>query len=138
MDQVGPSSKEIKFDTKESFVINSDQKNYELKISQNEEIMFFEVVEKDIFPKGDYNIYLNLEELGKINRYFLQFDSLKEVFDSLKTLIKKKNLSIIKNEKIMKIKIINPSNEKEFFINAPLKEKDLKSEMNSLIPFILL
>ena len=136
MDQISSSSKEIKFDIKESFVINSGQKNYELKISLNENIIFFEVVEKDTFPKGEYNIYLNLEELGKINRYFLQFDSLKEVFDSLKTLIKKKNISIIKNEKIMKIKIINPSNEKEFFINAPLKEKDLKSEMNSLIPYV--
>ena len=136
MDQLSSSPIEIKFDIKESFEINSDQKNYELKISLNEKIIFFEVDEKDIFPKGDYNIYLNLEELGKINKYFLQFDSLKEVFDSLKTLIKKKNLSIIKNEKIMKIKIINPSNEKEFFINAPLKEKDLKSEMKSLIPYI--
>jgi hypothetical protein len=136
MDQVCPSPKEIKFDTKESFDINSEQKNYELKISLNENIIFFEVDEKDIFPKGEYNIYLNLEELGKINRYFLQFDSLKEVFDSLKTLMKKKNLSIIKNEKIMKLKIINPANEKEFFINVPLKEKDLKSEMNSLIPYV--
>ena len=136
MDELCPTPIEIQFDTKESFEINSDQKNYELKISLNENIIFFEVDEKDIFPKGEYNIYLNLEELGKINKYFLQFDSLKEVFDSLKTLIKKKNLSIIKNEEIMKIKIINPSTEKEFFINAPLKEKDLKSEMKSLIPYI--
>ena len=36
----------------------------------------------------------------------------------------------------MKIKIINPANDKEIFINIPLKEKDLKSEIDSLIPYV--
>ncbi len=36
----------------------------------------------------------------------------------------------------MKIRIINPANDKEFFINIPLKEKDLKSEINSLIHYV--
>ena len=91
---------------------------------------------KNIFPNGEYNIFLSLEELGKINKYFLQFDTLKEVLESLKKLINKKILSIIKDEKKMKIKLINPSNDKEIFINIPLKEKDLKSEIDSLIPYV--
>ena len=55
MDELCPTPIEIHFDTKESFEINSDQKNYELKISLNESIIFFEVDEKDIFPKEEYN-----------------------------------------------------------------------------------
>ena len=37
----------------------------------------------------------------------------------------------------MKIKIINPANSQEFFINVPLKEKDLNSEINSIIPYVI-
>ena len=48
----------------------------------------------------------------------------------------KKNISIIKEEKLIKLKIKNPSNEKELFINIPLKEKDLKSELDTIIPYI--
>ena len=126
----------INFTTKESFEIHSNEKNYILKVSLNDKLIFFEVEEKNIFPKGEYNIYLSLEELGKINKYFLQFDTLKEVLESLKKLIEKNNLSIINDEKKMKIKIVNPSNDKEIFINVPLKEKDLKSEIDSLIPYV--
>ena len=126
----------INFDITETFEINSEEKNYILKISLNEKLMFFQIEEKNIFPNGDYKIYLSLEELGKINRYFLQFDTLKEVLESIKKLISKKNLSILKEEKKMKIKIINPANDREIFINIPLKEKDLKSEIDSLIPYV--
>lgn len=47
-----------------------------------------------------------------------------------------KNLSISEEDKQMKMKIINPSNKKEFFISIPLKEKDLKAEIKSIIPYI--
>ena len=136
MNEVSPIKKfetnkeEIKFDTKESFEINTNDKNFLLKIALNEKLMLFDIEQMDLFPKQEFNIYLSLEELGKINKYFLQFDYLKEVFESLKILIKKKNLFIIKEEKRMKIKIINPANDKEFFITVPLKEKDLKSNNN--------
>ena len=113
----------INFDIKETFEINSNEKNYVLKISLNDKLIYFEIEEKNIFPNGEYNIFLSLEELGKINKYFLQFDTLKEVLESLKKFINKKILSIIKDEKKMKIKLINPSNDKEIFINIPLKKR---------------
>ena len=47
-----------------------------------------------------------------------------------------KKLDLIKEEKEMKIRIINPLNKKELYINIPLKEKSLKSEVDSLIPYI--
>ena len=65
----------IKFDLKESFEIKSNEKNFILTISINEKLIFFEIEEKDLFPKEDYNIYLNLEQLGKMNKYFIQFDN---------------------------------------------------------------
>ena len=128
-----PKENNMKFDTTELFKLDDI---YILKISFNEEIIFFEVEEKDKFPKKDFNIFLSLEEISKINRYFYQFESLKEVFDSFKNLISKKNISIIKEDKLIKLKIKNPSNEKEFFFNIPLKEKDLKSELDSIVPYI--
>ena len=36
----------------------------------------------------------------------------------------------------MKIKITNHRNDEVFFINIPYKEKDLKSEINSIIPYV--
>ena len=91
----------INFDTTETFELDD---TYILKISFNKDIIFYEVQEKDKFPKQDFNIFLNLEELNKINRYFYQFESLKDVYDSFKNLILKKNLSIIKEEKFIKLK----------------------------------
>jgi hypothetical protein len=131
--QASSSRKEIKFDLSESFEITTDNKIYELKISYNEQLMFFEIKEKNALLKDEFNLYTNLKELGDINRFFNQFETLKEVFDSLKTLITKKNVSIIQEGKKMKMKIINPINNKEFFINVNSKEKDTKSEINSII-----
>ena len=125
--------KEIKFDISETFEINTENKIYALKISYNEQLIYFEIKEKNAFIKDEYNLYTNLKELGKINRFFNNFDTLKDVFEFLKTHITKKNVS---KEKKMKIKIINPINNKEFFINILSKEKDTKSEINSIINYV--
>jgi len=128
--------KEIKFDASETFEINTDNKIYALKISYNEQLIYFEIKEKNAFVKDEYNLYINLNELGKISKFFNQFETVKEVFDSLKSLIDKKNLSIIQEEKKMKIKIINPINNREFYINVLSKEKDIKSEINSIVTYV--
>lgn len=128
--------KEIKFDASETFEINTDNKIYALKISYNEQLIYFEIKEKNAFVKDEYNLYINLKELGKISKFFNQFETVKEVFDSLKSLIDKKNLSIIQEEKKMKIKIINPINNKEFYINVLFKEKDIRSEINSIVTYV--
>jgi len=56
---------------------------------------------------------------------------------SFETLYKTKNISILYEEKEMKIEVINPMNKKEFYINVPLKEKSLKNEIDSIIPYII-
>ena len=131
--QASSSRKEIIFDLSESFEITTDNKIYELKISYNEQLMFFEIKEKNAFLKDEFNLYTNLKELGDINRFFNQFETIKQVFNTIKKLINKKNISIIQEEKKMKIKIINPIDDEEFFINVNSKEKDTKSEINSII-----
>ena len=130
------TGKEIKFDLSETFEINTDNKIYAWKISYNEQLIYFEIKEKNTFVKDEYNLYINHKELGNINRFFNQFETLKEVFESLKSLIAKKNVTIIQEEKKMKIKIINPINNREFFINILSKEKDIRSEINSIISYV--
>ena len=127
----------IKFSSTETFNIQINEQKYKLKISYNEKIMFFEIDEENVFQRKEFNLYQSLEELIKIDKYFRQFDNLNEVFNSIKILILNKNLTIIKEDKLMKIKINNPTLNKEFFINIPLKEKDLKSEIDSLVPYVI-
>lgn len=125
------SSNEMNFDKNESFIIICNEKEINLTISFNEKIIFFEVEEKDIFPKEEYTLYKSLEELIKIDKFFRQFDKIEEVFDSIENIISKGNLSIIKEENSMLIKMdVN----KEIIIRIPVKEKDIK--INNLIDYI--
>ena len=123
------------FKIKEIFNIQVNEKNFKLTISHNENIIFFEIEDNNIFPKKIYSLYQSLKELINIDKYFRQFDNLDEVFNAFKTLISIKNLIILNNDNIMQIKIINLN--KEIFINIPYKEKDIKSEIDSLISYII-
>jgi len=128
---------EMKFNTKKTFEIKTNEQNFKLSISHNEELILFEIEKENIFPKQEFKLFLSLEQLIKINKYFIQFDSLDEILISFETLYETKNISIIDEEKEIKIKIINPMNKKEFYINVPLKEKSLKNEIDSIIPYII-
>ena len=131
------SKNEIKFSISESFTIKgNNDNNIRLKISYNEKIIFFEAEEENVFPKQEFNLYQSLEQLTKIDRYFRQFDELKEVFEFIKTIISKNNLSVVKEENRMKLKLSNPLINKDIIINLTLKAKDIKSEVESLIPYI--
>ena len=94
----------ISFEVKKEFKLNE----YKLKISFNDSLMFIEILEENIFPKEEYNLYVNLDKLKNINIYFAQFTSLYEVCESFEELIRIKNLSILKEDKNFKIKITNP------------------------------
>ena len=131
------SKNEIKFSISESFTIKGNNDNkIRLKISYNEKIIFFEAEEENVFPKQEFNLYQSLEQLTKIDRYFRQFDELKEVFEFFKAIISKNNLSVVKEENKMKLKLSNPLINKDIIINLTLKEKDIKSEVESPIPYI--
>ena len=129
----------LNFQNKKSFKLSSNNINYILSLSYNEKLIFFEIEKEGEFPKKDYSLYLDLDQLYKINKYFVQFENFADVQTSFEALIEMKKLSISNNEqeKGMKINIINPLNKKEFFIDIPLKEKSLKNEIDSIIPYIV-
>ena len=131
------SKNEIKFSISESFTIKgNNDNNIRLKISYNEKIIFFEAEEENVFPKQEFNLYQSLEQLTKIDRCFRQFDELKEVFEFFKAIISKNNLSVVKEENRMKLKLSNPLINIDIIINLTLTAKDIKSEVESLIPYI--
>ena len=126
----------IKFTKTKEFDVENEEKKFKIKISINEKLIFFEVEKKNELPKRDFNLYLSLEELGKINRFFIQFETMSEVFSSLENIVTDKKISVKEEEKKMKLVIINPVNKKEIYIDVPLKEKDLKGEINSINSYI--
>ena len=130
-----PGIKEtIKFEENKEYEVDNE---FKLKISYNKELMLIEIEEKILFPKKERNMYINLEELKKIDNYFCQFESLSEVCDSFEELIKMKNLFIIKDEENLKIKIINPVlKKKEIYINILSKEREIHKEIDSIISYI--
>ena len=126
--------KNLNFKVCETFTLN----DIKLTISYNDDIILFKAEEKEenVFPQKEYSVIQRMEDLLNIDKYFRQFDNLKEVFDSLKILINNKTISIIKKENEISLKMKNLNTNKEFFINLKYKEKDLKSEIKDIIPYI--
>ena len=73
-------------------------KKNNINISNNDKIIYFEIDELNNCPKKDFNIHLNLEELCKINKFFLQFDNLNEVSESLNKLLDSKSIKAEKRK----------------------------------------
>ncbi len=129
----------MNFQNKKSFKLEADNAKYTLSLSYNDKLIFFEIEKDGEFPKKEYNLILDLDQLYKINKYFVQFENFADIQTSFEALIEMKKLTVLKNEdeKGIKINIINPLNKKEFFIEIPLKEKTLKNEIDSIIPYIV-
>ena len=67
------------------------------------------------------------------NKYFLQFDSLKEIFDELKEKIKNNQISLEENENGLKLNILLPSSKyKEINFELKLKIKSYEEKINEL------
>ena len=75
-----------------------------------------------------------LEELQKINRFFLIFENINDISETLIKLAKEKNLKLEKNDDILKIKIKNQIIGNEFSIQLKEKEKELKHKIDNIIP----
>ena len=128
--------KDIKFDETLSFDIKTKENDFKMKISYNEKVFLFEVEKIAEFPKNQYAKLFSFDDLTKISRFFLQFETTKDVANSLSIMIKNNNLTILEEDKKMKIKITNPINQITFDIDIPIKEKNMRSELNSLISFV--
>ena len=121
------SKPKISFIESQELELFSNNKPFILKISYDENKIYFEIEEKNSFPKKEYILNKSLEALMKLDKYFLLFEKNEEVFNSFKKLFFDKNISLIEDEKQMKIQIHNSITNKEFFINVPNKLK-LKPE----------
>ena len=128
-------TEKIKLENASSFDITTDNMKYKLIISYNDRLICFEI-EKPVFPKQEYYRYLNMEQLSNTNGYFRAFDSIQQIFNGLKIIIEKNNLSIIEEGNNIKIKIISPLNNNPFYIEIPSKEKGLREEMTSISKYI--
>ena len=126
----------IKLDNYKTFEIKTNEINFNLKISYNENYLFFEIDKQNDFPKNKYNKIFNLDELGKINKFFLQFEYTIEVINVIGSIIQNNKLSILEEKNQMKIQIINPVNQKIINLDLPQKKKNIKDELNNIIPFI--
>ena len=124
------------FKNKKTFKLKENNNNYYFSLSFNDQLILFEIEKVNEFPKKDYSVYLDLSQLVNINKYFSQFESITEIQSSFETLIEMGKLSIINDEKEIKLQIINPLNKNEFYISIPLKEKTFKNEIDTLIPYI--
>jgi len=134
-----PTKTELNFENKKILKLSKDSINYNINLSYNEKLILFEVEKEDKneFPKKDFKLYLDLEQLTKLDKYFSQFESVSEIPFSFETLLGMKKIDIIYGDKESKIKIINPLNKKEFYISIPLKEKSQKNEIDAIIPYII-
>ena len=137
------SSQKIKDETNtlnnsQEFRISQNDMDIKINISYNEKLITFELQEENIFPKKQYLKEFSLDDLIKIDKIFRLFDSLEEVLNFFQKLINNKNVSILKeNEKEIKIKIYNSLFENYFFMTIPIKESDIKSEMNNITQYII-
>ena len=122
----------INLDKFQIFEIKLNEINYKLKISYNKELISFEVEKVGELSKKEYIKYFTIDTLGKINKFFLQFESPEEVFIFFEGLIQNKNLNIKEENNQIKLEITNPTTKRVFNIDIPLKEKDMKEEINLL------
>ena len=116
----------------QTFEIFSENKSFPLKISYNEEIINFEIEEKNSFPKNEYNLTYSLSELSKIDKYFLLFEKTEEVYDSFKKLYSDKNINLVEEDNQIKLIIHNTITNKDFLMNIPKKIIQVKDEIKEL------
>ena len=94
----GTPEHKIKFNKSKTFEVKIKENNFKLQISYNENTFLFEVEKIAQFPKNEYTKLLSFDELSKIDRFFLQFETTEDVINSLDIMIKNNNLNILEEE----------------------------------------
>ena len=128
--------KNIKFNKSQTFEIKTEEKDFKLKVSYNETVFLFEVEKKAEFPKNEYANLMSFDDLTKNYRFFLQFETTEEVVNSLSIMVKNNNIKILEEDKKMKIEITNTNNQKTFGIDVPIKEKNIRMEVDGLTNYM--
>ena len=127
----------IIYKSSELFNFIIDDKKYILKLSYNSEILSFEIIENNSVSLKEFSLLQTYDELQKIDKYFILFDSIEDIYNSLKRLIEEKNLELIREENTIQIKIKNSITNKYFYINIQKREKNIKNKIDSLFNYIV-
>lgn len=107
----------------------------------NEKFIFFLSYNNDIIifnlnPMNSssqiYELYLTLQQLYKINKIFLSFDSINEVINWIYNSYKEKNCLLKSSNGKYFIQLLNPLKKTFIEIGLISKEKDLKSRIDNL------
>ena len=106
-------------------------KETKLKMKFNDKIISFEVTQFSL-PQKDYELSLTLEQLYKINKFFINFENTKDLVDWIIDSFKQKKSSIKFNDNKCIIQMTNPITNKAFELNLNSKEKDLNTRVNYL------
>ena len=75
----------MNFQNKKSFKLEADNAKYILSLSYNDKLIFFEIEKDGEFPKKEYNLFLDLDQLYKINKYFVQFENFADIQNTFAT-----------------------------------------------------
>ena len=113
-------SKELITDDKTKMKFFYDDKTISFNIIQN------------IIPIKEYEAQFTLEQLYKINKYFINFENSNELLDNLIDSIKNKKSNLKFKEKECLLQIINPITNKNFDLSINIKEKDMNSRIKDL------
>ena len=113
-------SKELITDDKTKMKFFYDDKTISFNITQN------------IIPIKEYEVQFTLEQLYKINKYFINFENTNELLDNLIDSIKNKKSNLKFKEKECLLQIINPITNNNFDLSINIKEKDMNSRIKDL------
>ena len=130
---------EIQLTPEKSFKIElTTDKNssYSLEFKVNNYIEITANKISDIIPKSFSSKY-SFEEISK-NKYFLQFDTLYEIFDELKERIYNNKITIKENENNLILNVPLPSSKnKEIIFDLKIKNKDSNEKLNELTELVV-
>lgn len=127
-------------DQSETIEFELNKEKYKLTISNNSSKIQFKIEDLLSLKKNKYFLQTNLKELQNIDRFFLIFENLNEVNQSLIKQVRKNNVDISKDGNVCKLKINNPVNDKEFTIELEKTKSDSKDsdekEINDSLPLV--
>ena len=115
------------------YEINKETK---LKAIFNDKVISFKISTFSLLKK-DYELFLTLEELYKLNRFFINFENIKELVNWLIKSFEQKNTCIKFTENKCILQMKNPITNTLFELTLNSKEKDLNSRVNYLEAFIV-
>ena len=135
MEKCPNQNERIIFTNSESIEFVNDEQNekYNLTLSNNSKFIQIFIEDLISLPKKEYIFISTLDELKKINRYFLLFENTKEINKALLKSCKNKNLKIFEENNQCKIKIFNQINDEDFSFEIPKKENDINQKNESFI-----